>query len=166
MAEILHRIWALLVYLKVKDIAPIAISLVALFVSLRDRRPRLALRARKGEWCVLSRSTNNKDVIIQGVVEAYNVSARANAIRGYEFWCRRQDEGTWRRMESETYNLTSKGEPEGECNVTPLIIAPYSGTGVHIMALIAMPQPKELDVRVEAEDLFGKRYRAEIKAKS
>ena len=72
MTDILHRICALLVYLKVKDILPIAISLVALFVSLRDRRPRLMLRVRKGKWCTLGGSMSN-NVLLRGIVEVPSV---------------------------------------------------------------------------------------------
>jgi hypothetical protein len=107
-------------------------------------------------------------VIFQGVVEAYNVSARANAIRAYDFWCKRTKDSDWEHMESEHYRTSERGEETEETfhNVTPFTLAPYSGAEVRIMAMIRMPQPYEMSVRVEVEDLFGKHYRVNVLAKS
>lgn len=54
----------------------------------------------------------------------------------------------------------------GQRNVTPLPIAPYSGAEVHVLGIVKMPQPYEVQVRIEVEDLFGKHYRIEVKAVS
>src|SRR5258708_1860564 len=79
----------------------LAISVIALFVALRDRRPRLFLSARKGDWAKLQVTQTGNDVIFQGIIEVYNRSSRANAIRDYAFSCKR--ENRWETMESERY---------------------------------------------------------------
>jgi hypothetical protein len=148
-----------------KTVVPIVISVTALFISLRDRRPRLTLRSRKGDWCKLTGTVNKSEVMFRGLVEVYNVSGRANAIRGYEFWGRR-DSGSWEKMESELYRESAAGGPAEKSNQTPLTLAPYSGIEVDVLAFTKMPQPYQMQVRVEVEDLFGKRYRVDVTATS
>ena len=100
-----------------------------------------------------------------GVIEIYNASSRTNAIRDYRFWGRRKDE-QWTLLESGHYT-NAKGTPEAEiCNETPLTLAPYSGTQTRVQAITKAPQPYEMEVRVEVEDLFGKTYSTEVIAKS
>jgi hypothetical protein len=159
-----HTAWTWAGMIHLKDILPIAIALTALFVSLRDRRPRLALRARKGDWYKLDHTANGEQVLFRGIVEVYNVSARANAVREYEFWEKREG-GDWKAMESEYFN-DSDGKTAVPSNPTPLTIAPYSGTEVHVLAFSKIPQPFVMQIRIEVEDLFGKRYRVEVQAVS
>ena len=140
-------------------------SIIALVVALRDRRPSLTLRARKGEWCTLKAAVKGGEVIFVGVVELYNASARANVILNYDFWCK-TDAG-WKKMDSEYYKQSPPiGAMEEICNKTPLTLGPYSGIDLHVIAFIKMPQPYEMTVRIEVEDLFGKRYQVEVLAKS
>ena len=65
--------------------APIGISALvliasafALFMSLHDRRPRIRLRERVGEWFTLQ-TTSVGHIMFAGVVEIYNLSSRATA---------------------------------------------------------------------------------------
>ena len=160
--EILGYAWWLV--LRLKDAAPIVISLVALFISLRDRRPRLTLRARKGDWCRLRPTLDSSASLFQGIIEVYNVSSRANAIRGYEFSGKREN-GDWEKMESELYNNTPhEGEASEIFNQTPLTLAPYSGVEIRVQAFVKGPRPYKMHVRAEVEDLFGKRYWVEVTA--
>jgi hypothetical protein len=148
---------------ELKDFLPVAsvvISVTALFVSLRDRRPRLALRPRKGDWYKLDDSITGKELIFRGIVEAYNVSSRANAIRVYEFWCKREG-GDWEKMESEFFTVDGKDE---NGNVTPFTLAPYSGAELHVIAVGKTPKPTKMQVRIRVEDLFGKHYKLEVTA--
>jgi hypothetical protein len=140
------------------------VAATAFMVVLWDRRPHLTIRSRKGEWYVLK--STGKGIEFAGAVEIYNVSSRANAIRGYEFW-RKCDGDKWEKMESELYDvLKNAGEPSQIHNQTPLALAPYSGVEAKVLAYTRMPQrPYTLIVRVEVEDLFGKRYRIEVEAK-
>jgi hypothetical protein len=137
---------------------PTAISLIALFVPLWDRRRRLVLRPRKGAWAKVSVTQTGKDFTFKGLIEVYNLSSRSNAIRDYEFWCKR--EYSWEKMESELYRELAKGELYNE---TPLALAPYSGSEVKVMAMGKIPVA-DMSVRVEIEDLSGKRYRIELPA--
>ena len=152
---------------ELKDFLPVAsvvISVTALFVSLRDRRPRLALRSRKGDWYKLDDSLTGKELIFRGIVEAYNVSSRANAIRAYEFWCKREG-GDWEKMESEFYTVESLVEGKDEnVNVTPFTLAPYSGAELHVIAVGKTPKPNKMQVKIRVEDLFGKHYKLEVTA--
>jgi hypothetical protein len=101
-----------------------------------------------------------------GMVEIYNASSRANAIRDYRFWCKRK-ERQWEPMESGHYTNSTPGTEEAEvCNETPLTLAPYSGTTARVQAITKAPQPYEMDVRIEVEDLFAKTYQMEVTAKS
>jgi hypothetical protein len=116
--------WAGHIYLK--DIFTLGIAATALFFSLRDRRSRLTLRERKGNWCKLYRSGSG-DVIFRGLIEVYNVSSRANAIRYYKFSYRTMDE--WKPMTSSLFTeKADKDTPQDIVfNVTPLTLPPYSG---------------------------------------
>jgi hypothetical protein len=157
----------------VKNHAALVISVISLgisfavaVISLHDRRPRLKLRARRGEWCVLQSGTH---IMFAGVIEAYNLSNRASAIRDYFFW-EQTASGNWLEMESERYE---EAETQGHLptgteqvsNRTPLTIAPYSGAELRLRAITSLPQARELRVRVEVEDIFGKRHRVEVVAR-
>ena len=84
-----------------------------------------------------------------GMIEIYNASSRTNAIRGYRFWGKRKD-GQWEPLESGHYTNTTPGTEESEvCNETPLTLAPYSGGQARVQAIIKMPQPPEMDIRIE-----------------
>ena len=97
-----------------------------------------------------------------GVVEIYNLSSRATAIRGYEFWERRPD-GEWRPMESERYEVTSSATGQLTIyNDTPVTLAPYSGAGLFVQAFTTAPQLHQMTIRIELEDLFGGRHRLEV----
>lgn len=70
-------------------------------------------------------------------------------------------------MESGHYTNTTPGTKEAEiCNETPLTLAPYSGTQARVQAITKAPQPYEMEIRIEVEDLFGKTYRMEVLAES
>jgi hypothetical protein len=156
--------WPVLSFLKVA--VPIAISLIALWISLRDRRPRLSLKARKGEWYVFKRAIAGGEFIFMGVIEAYNSSSRANAIRGYHFRIK-QDDGNWRDMDSEHYTVSDPDFGDAHVfNQTPLTLGPYAGIEVKVQAIAKTPQPHEALVRITVEDLFGKKYSVEVKATS
>jgi hypothetical protein len=143
-------------------IISIVIALIAIYVSLRDRWPLLELRARKGDWCKLDQTADGKELLFRGILEVYNVSSRANAIRGYEYWSEREG-GDWERMESERYGSRDSDEVS---NKTPLTLPPYSGSELNVLALGKLPIPKKMQVRIEIEDLFAKRYRIEVTATS
>lgn len=154
-----HRFFSASWWHVVAPLVPIAISSTALGVVLYDRRARLVLRTRRGEWSTLKRASSG-EVIFKGVVEVYNRSSRASAIREYHFQYR-TEEGIWETMESERY------EDEGETfNPTPLLLPPYSGTEVRVEAIARIPHPHELPVRIMIEDLFGTTYAVEVLAKS
>ncbi len=73
--EIMRGLWSLAPDLK--SLIPIVISFIALFVVLRDRRPRLTLRPRKGDWAKVSITHTGTEVIFRGIIEIYNTSSRA-----------------------------------------------------------------------------------------
>jgi len=144
---------------------PLFISGIALAVSLKDRRPHLVALPRKGDWYKIAKNIHKNEIIFMGVVEVYNSSSRANAIRKYSFWRKKGDE--WEAMESEFYKNIDPSTSEAELfNQTPFSLAPYSGSELSVQAFSRLPQPYEMDVRIELEDLFGKKYRVEVKAKS
>jgi hypothetical protein len=95
-----------------------------------------------------------------GIVEVYNSSSRTNAIRDYAFSVKREKEG-WELMKSE---LTC--EANRKVNPTPFIVMPNSGVEVEVGATGSFLPPYTRQVRIEVEDLFGKRYRLDIEAKS
>jgi len=162
--EIVQWWWSIAPYLKTP--APIVISLIALSVTFWDRRPRLLVRPRKG-------STHNPyklcptakgGLAFLGGIEVYNLSGRPNAIRGYAFW-QKNDDGTWIVMESQNYKESSEDETFIKRKETPVTVAPYSGTEVRVLAFASVKhRPSEMSVRIEVEDLFGKRYRIEVLA--
>ena len=145
-------------------VLPLAISVVALGLTLRDRRPRLVLKPRKSSVhrvYRLYRTTNGIGFV--GGVEVYNMSGRANAIRDYSF-CYRDDEKKWKVMESQNYEEKSEDGSVEQRNHTPVALAPYSGTEVKVLALTDNNLTSKMDVRIEIEDLFGKRYSIEVTA--
>src|SRR4051812_34022959 len=86
----------------IKATVPVFISGCALFFVLKDRRPKMYLGAKRGDWCKLRMTLDGSEVMFQGVIEVYNGSSRANAIRGYAFKYKASD-GRWREMEYEQY---------------------------------------------------------------
>jgi hypothetical protein len=150
-----------------KAIVPILISLVALFFVLNDRRAKLDVRSKRGDWYKL-RMTLRSEMMFQAVIEVYNRSSRSNAIRGYSFEYK-EINGKWKPMESEqyTHKLPEDGDGTTEqvYNRTALAISPYSGAEVWVQALARSAHPKEgLQVRITVEDLFGKQYTIEVNA--
>jgi hypothetical protein len=111
----------------------------------------------------VTRTNVENEMMFGGVVEVYNASARANAIRSYAFRGKRQGAG-WQPIESELNQETQSDQTSTRSNVTPLPLAPYSGVEVRVAGFIKMAQPEKLQVRIEVEDLFGKRYRVEVTA--
>jgi hypothetical protein len=147
----------------------ILISGIALLVVLYDRRSRLTLRARKGEWYTLTPTMSGGEVIFQGVIEVYNRSGRSNAIRDYRFRCK--VEGKWREMESEFYRNTYRtGRPEESepetANRTPFALSPYSGAEILVQSIVNPPSSPELLIEIDVEDLLGKHYQVQVRAKS
>jgi hypothetical protein len=146
------------------------LSLVALYVVLLDRRPNLSLQAKKGQWIVVSKATPG-GWLVEGIIEAYNVSSRANTIREYLLSVK-GDDGNWVPLECEQYTLVTTSDrdeapPRTETtrNETPLVLPPYSGIIVPIAAVTGQMKRPEL-VRVEVMDLFGKRYSLEVPSSS
>jgi len=120
----------------------------------------LVLKARKGQWASVNRTTNRNEIGFAAIIEVYNVSARANAIREYRFWTR-DEEGKWTLMESERYELKFNDEEKPRVfNHTPLPLSPHSGAEVQIEAFTALTRLHQ--VKVEVEDLFKKRYTIEL----
>ena len=143
------------------------ISVLALLFSIAsfayvnyDRRVRLLLRPRKGDWCVLDRATNGRETIFRGIIEIYNQSSRANAVRGYRFWI--DNNGA-----HEMGFIADEQETRELFNVTPLPIAAYTGTEARIYAIVkgvhGLPG-NHLAVTVQIEDIHGKRYTAVVRA--
>src|SRR5438552_5529357 len=153
--------WSIAAYLKTS--VPIIISLIALYFSLHDRRPRLRIRARRGDWAKIGLTQTDKDVMFKGVVEIYNASSRANTVSDYAFYCQR--EHGWEKMESERYDdFRPGGQERVVANPTPFPIPPYSGVETHVLAFTGLPLDHEMLIRIEIEDLFGKKYQAEVLA--
>jgi hypothetical protein len=143
-----------------KFLIPTMLALAALWVSLKDRRPKLVLKARKGQWASVNRTTNRDEIGFAAIIEVYNVSTRANAIRDYRFWTKDED-GKWIPMESERYELKFNDDDKPRVfNHTPLPILPNSGAEVEIEAFT--PLTRLRCVKVELEDLFEKRYSIEL----
>lgn len=157
------------------------IALLALILSIAsfayvsyDRRSKLVVQARKGDWYVLDPAIRQNETLLRGVIEVYNQSSRPNTICGYRFWT--DNNGVHEELESEVVDFVEKEQPANceevekrqQFNVTPLTLAPYSGIEVHIHATVKGKQvllQDHLLVTVEVEDVFGKRYQAEVKAK-
>jgi hypothetical protein len=127
--------------------------------------PKLMLRRRKGDWYKLEQTIDNANLMFVGVVEIYNVSGRANAIRDYEFWGKRNNDA-WEKMDSELFLERSGDQRTAISNLTPLTLAPYSGAEARVMAYGRMPKPREMQIKVQVEDLFGRHYHVEVKATS
>lgn len=143
---------------------PIIISFIALYVSLHDRRPRLKLQVRKGDWYKLKPTLDRRDFVFLGVLEVYNASSRGNAIKGYEFWAKEKEGDEWQVLESEFYKETNR-ESETASNVTPLGLTPYSGVEARVMAIGKGPLAvNEMIVRVKIKDLFGSDYETVARA--
>lgn len=148
------------------------ISVLALLFSIAsfayvnyDRRVKLLLRPRKGDWCVLDRATNGRETIFRGIIEIYNQSSRANAVRGYRFWI--DNNGVYEDLESEMVSIADEQDTSELFNVTPLPIAAYTGTEARIYAVVkgvhGLPG-NHLAVTVQIEDIHGKRYTAVVRA--
>ena len=86
------------------------------------------------------KTVRGMEIIFSGVVEVYNTSGRANAIKSYEFFYRGGD-GSWKEMESRRYEVS----PD---------IYQYSRQITDTFDLIAV------------EDLFGKRSTVIVKARA
>ena len=160
MCELIGKVWTL----PWVNVLALMMSIIALYITLHDRRARLTLRARHGHWCVLESGT---PIMFAGIIEAYNLSSRATALQQYFFW-EQTASGEWREMESEYYQETETQGGERiashASNTTPLTIAPYSGVELRLRAMTALSQPRSMRVRVEVEDIFGKRHRVEVTA--
>lgn len=147
--------------------APIVISVIALYVALRDRRPRLLVRPRKtGPYNPYKlRHTAGGELAFLGGIEVYNLSARPNAVRDYRFW-HKKDDGTWRLMESQNFKESTFDDKTFlHRNQTPVTIAPYSGAEIRVLAFEPLTNPpSKMRIRIEVEDLFGKRYTVEVVA--
>lgn|GEM_PF-6819887 len=151
----------------------VAISAVSLGYVLYDRRSKVVLRARKGDWYVLDPALKQNETLLRGVVEIYNHSARPNTVCGYRFWI--DNNGLHEDLESEMVeiveqpeNAESSGAEPTAFNVTPLLLAPYSGVEARIHAIIKGKHVLSLDhlpVTVEIEDVFGKRSNITVQAR-
>ena len=153
--------WPNVIWDIVKTWLPILTAAGSVGIVVFDRRPRLKLRMKNGKWYLLKKNTvNSSETIFIGVVEVYNVSSRANAIRDYSFFYREKDDGTWKGVESEQYTNTSE-----TFNQTPTTLQPYSGIEVKVQAIVRLGHhPDELTVRIGIEDLFGIYRELEVKA--
>jgi hypothetical protein len=145
---------------------PIVISAVALGYVLYDRRAHLELAAKRGKWCVLDRLTSG-EVRFRGIIDGYNASSRANAIRDYHFFYQLPD-GGWKEMESEQYSNESPQE-DGKTKVeifnqTGLTLGPYAGMEIRVQSLIRMAPPYEMTVKIVIDDQFGHPYELIVKA--
>lgn len=148
---------------------------VASFTYVRyDRRIKLVVRPRKGDWYILDPAIKGNETLLRGVIEVYNHSSRPNTICGYNFWV--DNNGVHEDLESEMGEAVRREQPsnsEGEnkpqqFNVTPLTLAPYSGIEVPIWAIVRGKHvllQDHLPVTIEVEDVFGKRYKTEVKDK-
>jgi hypothetical protein len=148
-----------------KFIGPFAVSFVALGFVLHDRRARIQLKAKRGDWCVLNSVLSGGEIVFTGVIEIYNASSRANAIRDYQFF-RQESDKDWTPMKSEQYNLeTGYGKEPEIHNKTALTLAPYSGIEAKVQAITKMKaKPYELIVKIVVYDLFDKSYTLKVKA--
>jgi hypothetical protein len=148
----------------VKFWVPTLMSAIALIYVIYDRRPHLVLKARKGEWFILRKS--DKGVTFEGVVEVYNAGNRANAIREYRFE-RKEPAGGWVGLKSELFTLEENCKLKGTFNVTPLMLAPYSGAEVRVQTTSNLSRiPYEMKVKIEIQDIFGKWYSVDVIAKA
>ena len=143
-------------------IIPLLVSLSSLWIVIHDRRPKLILRAKKGTWAKIIKATNG--TIFEARIEVYNASSRSNAIRDYRFYWKPSKLVEEVFLESEQWEISwGPNTPRELRNVTPLTLAPYSGSEVELQALAkGSQQPIEMKVRVEIEDLFGKTSSIEL----
>ncbi len=151
----------------------VAISAMSLGYVLYDRRSKVVLRARKGDWYVLDPALKQNETLFRGVIEIYNHSARPNTVCGYRFWI--DNNGLHENLESEMVeigeqaeNVDSSGAEPTAFNVTPLLLAPYAGVEARIHAIIKGKHVLLLDdlpVTVEIEDVFGRRSKITVKAR-
>lgn len=126
------------------------ISIINLVVNLRDRRPRLEFRQKRGKWFT------KQERMLLAYYEVYNPSSRPNAIRDYRLSYRTKD-GAEASLNTEECTL---GEERG--NLRPLCIAPYSGCQVVIAGLSELPLSSVANFQVTIVDLFEKKYEFEL----
>jgi hypothetical protein len=139
---------------------PTLLSAAAFYLVVKDRRPHLRLKARKGRWFILKNT--DAGLSFEGKVEVYNHSNRSNAIREYSFYCEEGD-GGWTRLESEHYTHREDGEVSVVYNETPLALAPYSGVEVAVQAFTKLSRrPHKMRIKIQMEDLVGKLYTVEV----
>jgi hypothetical protein len=150
---------------------PTILSLISIYLVLKDRRPRLILRTRKGDWyrieqgCVGAKQT--RWIVFRGVIEIYNASGRANAVREYRI--KAKTHGGWREMGSDSgIDNPTDGSDVFISNRTPLIIPPYSGVEANVIGLLSLKECefKDMPIIVEVEDLFGKGFSIAVDAKA
>jgi hypothetical protein len=136
---------------------PTLVAVIALYVTLKDRKAKLLLRPRKSGVYHPYRlqCTAKGQIAFVGGIEDYNLSSRSNAIRDYTFW-RKDNVNAWHIMESQNY---TEHAPEEEIfmnrNQTPLALAPFSGVEIRVMAFARLPQAYEMHVRIQIEDLLA-----------
>lgn len=128
----------------------LAASVIAFSTTFYDRRRRIDIRFRKGQWLVL------EGPAMLGHVEIYNASSRSNSVRAYHF-STRNVERKWVPLESERMEIGSVIH-----NETPLVIPPYSGVAVPIGCFANWEEfPCKLAIMISVEDIFGRNYPAE-----
>jgi len=152
----------------VKFWLPTLLSIFTAYFVFKDRIPRLKLVQKKGKWCVL-RKMENGEISFEGVIEVYNASSRANAIRNYEYFYNDYSDKKWRLMESEHFFVGEKVEGEKphtirEYNKTPISLGPYSALEINVQGLAKMKPPYTLLVKIIIEDLFGRKYTLQVNA--
>lgn len=140
---------------------PITLSSAALALTLKDRRPKLEVGVKTGDdWFLIRKvhTVRGWEDQFEGILEVYNTSGRANAIRRYRFWI--DVAGGWQECSSQQFKSVPTGSTEEETyNTTPLALPPYSGLSVFVMAFSPHTADiKKRQVKVEMEDLFGKKY--------
>jgi len=145
---------------------PTLVAVIALYVTLKDRKAKLLVRPRKSgvyHPYRLQRTAKGQIAFVGGI-EVYNLSSRSNAIRDYTFW-RKDNDDAWHMMESQNYR---EHAPEEETfmnrNQTPLVLPPFSGVEIRVMAFASLPQEYEMHVRIQVEDLFSDHYQIEVTA--
>lgn len=142
-------------------IIPLIVSSISLWIVIHDRRAKLILRVKKGTWGTLYRATHGP--MFAARIDVYNISSRANAICDYRFYWKK-DDGTEDLLESEQWEVNwGEDKPKEIKNLTPITLAPYSGSEVEVQAQArGAKQPIEMKVRIEIVDLFGNVSKLEI----
>lgn len=143
----------------------IVISGIALGLVLKDRRPQLVLRARKGEWLTVKPAVMQPErtpgIILRGLIEIYNTSSRANVVRDYRIIAKAAD-GAWREMTCE-HMIDDPGYDISEvANRTPLTIPPYSAVEAPVLGILTDERVRDIEVLIQVEDLFGKRFSVKV----